>query len=59
MSWGYWAIVTGVAAMVVMLMVCMDFLYSDGTQDQQGLGPGSNRSGEVNETPARLSMRAA
>lgn len=42
MSLGYWAIVTGIAAMVMMLMVCMGFLYSDGIQDRQGSGPGSS-----------------
>lgn len=36
MSWAYWGIVIGLAALVVMLVVCMTLLYSNGNRDRQG-----------------------
>lgn len=59
MSWAYWGIVIGLSALVVMLVVCVDFLYPDRGNDRQGSKEGSSGSADVNVEPSHFSKRAA
>jgi hypothetical protein len=59
MSWAYWGIVIGLAALVAMLVVCVDFLSPDRGKDRQGSSDGSSGSVDMNTESSHLSKRAA
>ncbi len=35
MSWVYWGIVTGLVALVAMVLVCLDMVYSDANESDR------------------------
>ncbi|MEK9141741.1 MAG: hypothetical protein AAB308_11865 [Nitrospirota bacterium] len=59
MSWPYWGIVIGLAALVVMLIACIRMLASNGNEDQQKSGHSAGESGDMNPEPSTISRRAA
>ena|GEM_PF-5090506 len=59
MSWAYWGIVIGLAAMIVMLIACIRLLSFDGNKDRQGSGPGAGGSGDRHPETPTIHKRAA
>ncbi len=59
MSYTYWGIVIGIAALVVMLVACMRMLSSNGNEERQDLGQGGGGSVDRNPEPPTIHKRAA
>lgn len=59
MSWTYWGIVSGLAALVVMLIACLRLLSSNGDEDRQGAKPGAGGSVDMHPEPPTIHRRAA
>lgn len=59
MSWTYWGIVIGLAALVVMLIACIRLLSSNGNEDRQGLRQGAGGSNDIHPEPSIITRRAA
>ena len=59
MSWGYWGIVISLGALIVMLIVCMRLLASNGNEDRQESRHGGEESGDMHPDPSTISRRAA
>lgn len=59
MSWGYWGIVIGLSAMIVMVIACIRLLSFDANEDRQGLRKNSGGSSDMNTDPPTIHRRAA
>lgn len=59
MSWTYWGIVSGLAALVIMLIACIRLLSSNGNEDQQGSSQDSGGSVDMNPQSPTIHRRAA
>jgi hypothetical protein len=53
MSWGYWGIVAGLAAMLTVLFVCMEILYADARKSLTKLSDDAVSTGEQAPTIGR------
>jgi hypothetical protein len=58
MSWTYWGIIIGLAALVVMLLACMRMLSSNGNEDRQESKHDAGGSGDVNPEPPIIKRAA-
>jgi hypothetical protein len=58
MSWTYWGIIIGLAALVVMLITCIRMLSSNGNEDRQESKHDAGQSSDVNPEPPSI-RRAA
>jgi hypothetical protein len=59
MSWGYWGIVIGLTAMVIMLIACIHLLSFDATKEPQSSEQGTGGSGDMNPEPPIIHKQAA
>lgn len=59
MSAGYWGIVIGLAALVAMLFLCIELLYSQEKEAPRTSMPAHDGSTETAERPALSGRRAA
>lgn len=59
MSWIYWGIVAGLVALVAMLVLCMDLLYSGGDGVSRVPGPVAGGSADAGTQPSDAGRRAA
>ena len=59
MSWPYWGIVIGLAAMVIMLIACIRMLSFDDTEERQRSRQGASGSGDIKTEPPIIHRRAA
>ncbi len=59
MSWGYWGIVIGLSAMVVMLIACIRLLSFDRNEDVPSLEKAGDGLVERNPDPPIIRRRAA
>lgn len=54
MSWGYWGIVTGLLALLMVLFVSVSLLYSGSKRDRQAPGGYVDKQAEADGQPSRL-----
>ncbi len=59
MSWTYWGVVIGLAALVVMLVACIRMLTPTGNEHGQKSGQGPGGLGDMSPEPSTISRRAA
>jgi hypothetical protein len=59
MSWAYWGIVTGLLALVVMLLVCMDVLSSKSITNRSTATQAGGEAGAGRTQPSTTNQRAA
>jgi hypothetical protein len=59
MSWAYWGIVTGLLALVVMLVVCMDILSANSIKNRETPPKAGGRLGDGQTQPSDSNRRAA
>ena len=59
MSWGYWGIVIGLSAMIVMLIACMRLLSLDSNEHREELRQGAGGSVDMTPEPPIIHKRAA
>ena len=59
MSWGYWGIVIGLGALILMVVACMRLLASKGTEARQELDHEASGSMDMHPDPPTIHRRAA
>lgn len=59
MSWTYWGIVIGLAALVVMMITCIRLLASNGNEDREESKQGAGGSDDIHPDPSIITRRAA
>jgi hypothetical protein len=59
MSWAYWGIVTGLLALVVMLVVCMDILSANSIKNRETPTKAGGGLGDSQTQPSETKRRAA
>jgi glucose uptake protein GlcU len=59
MSWGYWGIVIGLTAMVIMLIGCIRLLSLDDNKEEQTSRLHAGESGDRIPDPSAIRRRAA
>lgn len=59
MSWAYWGIVIGLAALVTMLIMCVRLLAPNSTADRQESEDGIGGSVDMNPEPPTIHRLAA
>lgn len=59
MSWGYWGIVIGLTAMVIMLIGCIRLLSLDDNEEGQTSRLHAGESGDRIPEPSAIRRRAA
>jgi hypothetical protein len=59
MSWAYWGIVTGLAALVAMVLVCIDMAYSDANESDRTATQTAGGPADVNKQVSVAGRHAA